>query len=312
MSGIRYFSEVLNQKGAPALYEDTIANIPAATFEGRIFVATDVTSGDTIFRDNGNGSWSALAGNGGGGTFINGVTDLIGGVGLGGYLTQDTEIGLNSLSFKLTNNGDNLLFDTVNDLYYFGKGNALDTGVGIHITGDTIYTQYCTQIKGILLDFANTSYKFGDYNFANNGTSLIINDDTQTIYTKWLNNENGISIYFPGYRFKFGDYNSQSNGTFIDIFDGNQTVSVYNNGSQVGIYLDFVNYQYQFGDFNATNHQTSIKIYDENYLILFNTSFGFYQFNNVPTYANQAAAIAGGLGVGYIYQHNDHSLHIVA
>ena len=88
-SGIKFISQVLNQKGAPALYEDIIDNRPAATFEGRLFFATDVTNGDTIFRDNGDGTWSALAGNGGGGgPFINGVTDLTGGVGLEGVFAQ--------------------------------------------------------------------------------------------------------------------------------------------------------------------------------------------------------------------------------
>ena len=153
-SGIKFISEVLNQKGAPALYEDIIDNRPAATFEGRLFFATDVVSGDTIFRDNGDGTWSALAGNGGGVvTFINGVTNLGPGVGLGGSLDQDTEILLNGLSFKLTNNGDNFLIDTVNDLYYFGKGNALDAGIGIHLTEDRIYTQYLTNEIGLNLDF---------------------------------------------------------------------------------------------------------------------------------------------------------------
>ena len=94
-SGIKFISQVLNQKGAPALYEDIIDNRPAATFEGRLFFVTDVTNGDTIFRDNGDGTWSALAGNGGGGTAeaTNGLTVYDGtAVGLGGTLSQPTTI----------------------------------------------------------------------------------------------------------------------------------------------------------------------------------------------------------------------------
>lgn len=274
MSGIRYFSEVLNQKGAPALYEDTIDNRPAATFEGRLFFATDVTNGDTIFRDNGNGTWSALAGNAGGvGSFINGVTNLTGGVGLGGSLDQDTEILLNGLSFKLTNNGDNLLIDTVNDLYYFGKGNALDVGNGIHITATTIYTQYnLGSIIGIELDFFNQIYKFGDFNSSGNaGTSLFIDDTAQTIYTKSIGNENGI-------------------------------------------FLNFNNYSYYFGDFNGQNNSTFMYINDDVNLMIFNSNVGLYKFNNVQAYANNAAAIAAGLNIGDIYRSSTgggDTLHIV-
>jgi hypothetical protein len=127
MSGIRYFSEVLNQKGAPALYEDLIDNIPAATFEGRLFFATDVVSGDTIFRDNGDGTWSALAGNGGGGISLAtnglGIYDDIA-IGLGGILTQpETIIEGNTFLWRTASLNDNtqgfnLNFDS--QVYSFG------------------------------------------------------------------------------------------------------------------------------------------------------------------------------------------------
>jgi len=118
MSGIKYTSEVLNQRGAPALFEDILANRPAAGFVGRLFFATDITSGNTIFRDNG-ATWDVLAGNGGGGggggvtTLSNGLT-LTGSNGtLGGTLLNDTTIASSSFLFKIlsTNNvGYNAIF----------------------------------------------------------------------------------------------------------------------------------------------------------------------------------------------------------
>jgi hypothetical protein len=107
-SGINYKSEVLNQRGAPALFEDILANRPAAGFVGRLFFATDITSGNTIFRDNG-ASWDVLAGNGGGGgggvtTLSNGLT-LTGSNGtLGGTLSANTTIDGDSNNYNFTFN----------------------------------------------------------------------------------------------------------------------------------------------------------------------------------------------------------------
>lgn len=58
MANIRYIANVLNQKGAPAIFEDTAANRPAAGFTGRIFISTDTFA---IQRDNGTG-WDSLGG----------------------------------------------------------------------------------------------------------------------------------------------------------------------------------------------------------------------------------------------------------
>jgi hypothetical protein len=58
LSGIRYIANVLNQKGAPAIFEDTFANRPTAGYTGRIFISTDTF---VIQRDNGTG-WDSLGG----------------------------------------------------------------------------------------------------------------------------------------------------------------------------------------------------------------------------------------------------------
>jgi hypothetical protein len=61
MGGIRYIANVLNQKGAPAIFEDTLANRPSAGYIGRIFISTNTF---VIQRDNGT-TWDSLGGGGG-------------------------------------------------------------------------------------------------------------------------------------------------------------------------------------------------------------------------------------------------------
>ena len=56
--GVAYNSNVLNQRGAPAMYEDLIANRPAAGYVGRVFIGTDNFN---IYRDNGT-TWNQLGG----------------------------------------------------------------------------------------------------------------------------------------------------------------------------------------------------------------------------------------------------------
>lgn len=135
-SGIKYTSEVLNQRGAPALFEDILANRPAAGFVGRLFFATDITSGNTIFRDNG-ATWDVLAGNGGGGgggvtTLSNGLT-LTGSNGtLGGTLLNDTTISSSTFLLKV------LSTNAVGTTAIFGSTSSSNDG-GVHLGNFEIY-----------------------------------------------------------------------------------------------------------------------------------------------------------------------------
>jgi len=114
MSTISYISNVLNQKGCPAIFEDTLANRPVAGFTGRLFVSIDTL---IIQRDNGIG-WDTLGGGGGGGGITgNGVTNYV------AFFTTPTNISSSNLlgfdilnekvishtslglSYELTNNG---------------------------------------------------------------------------------------------------------------------------------------------------------------------------------------------------------------
>lgn len=191
-SGVKYTSEVLNQRGAPALFEDILTNRPAAGFKGRLFFATDVTSGSTIFRDSGT-TWDALAGNGGGGggvsTLSNGLT-LTGSNGtLGGTLTNNTTIEgdgafsltLNSLTnFNAYSNigvlgsvgGTSLTVERGNAIFKFDAGNVLiNTSTDI---ASSIFTVASTT-KGALLPRMSIGQRIA---IATPATGLLVYDTT--------------------------------------------------------------------------------------------------------------------------------------
>jgi hypothetical protein len=65
---------ILNQKGTPMFYSDTLAARPAFGIAGRIFIATDSPYG--IFRDTGS-AWDQIAGSGGGGITGSGTLNTI-------------------------------------------------------------------------------------------------------------------------------------------------------------------------------------------------------------------------------------------
>ena len=53
---------IINQKGSPAIFSDTYANRPAASYPGRLFISTDTKE---IYRDTGS-AWEEIAGSGSG------------------------------------------------------------------------------------------------------------------------------------------------------------------------------------------------------------------------------------------------------
>lgn len=101
MAQIKYNNQILNQKGNPAWYEDTLANRPAFGFTGRMFIAVDTFA---FYRDNGSG-WDLVGGTGGGavtGTGVSGQLALWNGTTV---LNGDTGITFNSGSKKITTGG---------------------------------------------------------------------------------------------------------------------------------------------------------------------------------------------------------------
>ena len=60
MSNISVDYDVLNQRGSPAWFSDTFANLPTAGFKGRMFISTDTFA---FYRDTGTG-WDLIGGPG--------------------------------------------------------------------------------------------------------------------------------------------------------------------------------------------------------------------------------------------------------
>ena len=132
---------VLNQKNAPAIYEDIFANRPAAGFSGRIFISTDTSQ---IFVDNGT-SWVLIANTGIGSTgnlqvvTTNGNTTSAGIVITAGGLTTNaiTQASLTSGSVifattggQLSQDNSNLFWDNTNK--WLGIGVAPSSPLDIH------------------------------------------------------------------------------------------------------------------------------------------------------------------------------------
>jgi hypothetical protein len=138
---IGLLNSVLNQKNAPAIYEDIFANRPSAGFSGRIFISTDTSQ---IFVDNGT-SWVLIANTGIGSTgnlqvvTTNGNTTSAGIVITAGGLTTNaiTQASLTSGSVifattggQLSQDNSNLFWDNTNK--WLGIGTAPSSPLDIH------------------------------------------------------------------------------------------------------------------------------------------------------------------------------------
>jgi len=176
MANIRYIANVLNQKGAPAIFEDTLANRPAAGYIGRIFISTDTF---VIQRDNGT-TWDSLGGGGGG----------ITGSGAAGQITFWT--GVSAVS------GDNGLFwDNTNKRLGI---NTITPGVRLDIHGTGVVAQFNgTTTNNAYLDFQNAgTSQFRIGNTYNGGNRLFqVIDQVATRNNILINSSGQFGINMP-------------------------------------------------------------------------------------------------------------------
>lgn len=255
MSGIKYFSEVLNQRNTPALYQDTLTNRPAASFAGRIFFATNITSGDSIFRDTGT-TWQPLASVGGITGATNGLQIISGNVGLGGTLTQNTNIScFGSFTFR------------IESFLRFDIGNGSELGFTVDNTNLITFSRNTVgNAAGIYLDYNNNIFNFGEPNLAT--------------YFQAYAGINEIRTYCVG-----NTYGLNCTQTYVKVGEWS--------GSGINLSTTY--------DF-STNRISNF------------SGDGYYNFANIPAYANNAAALGAGLLVGDIYRHTGgggEALHIV-
>ena len=228
MSNIRYIANVLNQKGSPAIFEDTFANRPSAGYTGRIFISTDTF---VIQRDNGTG-WDSLGGGG------------ISGTGAAGQVTFWT--GASAVS------GDNGLFwDNTNKRLGI---NTITPGVRLDIHGTGVIAQLNgTTTNNAYLDFQNagtTQWRVGNnYNGGSRLFQVIDQVGSKNILT--YNNLGQTGFNLPGTTFFSTNWAYQLHGLIGQTWDFSM---VANNVSGGG----FINHSVlatrnnTFGSYGAT------------------------------------------------------------
>lgn len=202
MSSIRYIANVLNQKGAPAIFEDTFANRPAAGYTGRIFISTDTF---VIQRDNGT-TWDSLGGGG------------ITGTGAAGQVTFFT--GASAVS------GDNTFFwDNTNKRLGLG---TVTPGVRLDIHSTNVIAQFNgTTTNSAFLDFQNagtSKWRIGNnYNGAANDFSIFDNTNSRHSFAaistqRFLINSPDLSLALPSNN-SFEIYKINSNFNVLALLD---------------------------------------------------------------------------------------------
>jgi hypothetical protein len=304
---------ILNQKATPAIYADTLANRPAASFAGRLFV--DTASPYGIYRDTGS-AWVQIASNGGGGTStgvngLNGTTNI----GLGGTLANNTTInggnnqlfisGISTFANNATNynviaggsgNFSSILLSSSS--LRINKDNGI-IGSELNFTNTIIKSIFNFSANyGLSLDDSTGKFVLGDYSNARKYNSFVVDDDNDKIYvtTTWNQSNTDQDMFYisnnPGANERFvklGDFDGYVHNTFLIIDDQNYKIYTGgSNGSPIGIDFDFINETYSFGDSNnaiitCDNINQFIELTANN-IILNNTP----QINNA-TLTNSAA-----------------------
>jgi len=140
--GILIRNNIVNQKGNPAWYEDTLANRPTANLQGRMFVDTDNPS-TGIYRDTGS-SWVAVADPGSGTTgtlqqvTTNGSTTNVG--------ISITTLSPGSVLFSgtgglISQDNTNLFWDDTNNFLGIGPTGGPSALLDIHSATQNIFIQ---------------------------------------------------------------------------------------------------------------------------------------------------------------------------
>ena len=200
---------VLNQKNAPAIYEDIFANRPAAGFSGRIFIATDTSQ---IFVDNGT-TWVLIANTGIGSTgtlqvvTTNGNTTSTGiTITAGGLNTNAAQIsGLTQAGGVLFTDGSgnlgqdvNFNWDITNNYLGIGQTGTPTAPLDIHNGSVNVFMQLnATATNNSTIAFQNASvgkWRIGNlystganlfhiYNNAAAANALTINASNASVFT---------------------------------------------------------------------------------------------------------------------------------
>jgi hypothetical protein len=121
---------------------------------------------------------------------------------------------------------------------------------------------FLTKKVGLHLNFSGAIYTFGEFDFVNTGTKLIINAASSLIEVKNQNVTNGISLDFFNDIFIFGDCKNYSHGANINFDQGQGLTYTKYENQQIGLKFKFKTFEYFFGDFNHTKKGTYVDIND--------------------------------------------------
>lgn len=245
---------ILNQKATPAIYADTLANRPVASFAGRLFIDTALPYG--IYRDTGT-AWVQIAGSGGGGssTGINGLNGTTN-IGLGGTLTSNTTIAGNSKTFDL-NNAANINLSTINgslnnslivatNYVYLQALNSSNSNTNQFLIWENKTQSIFNNANfGLLLDDSTGKFSLGDYSNARKYNSFVVNDDANTFYltTSYNQVNNNQDLFYASnatssIRFvKIGDFNNYANSYSLIVDDANEYIKTQNTNGDNGIVI---------------------------------------------------------------------------
>jgi hypothetical protein len=196
--GILIRNNIVNQKGNPAWYEDTLANRPTANLQGRMFVDTNNPS-TGIYRDTGS-SWVAVADPGAGTTgtlqqvTTNGSTTNVG--------ISITTLTPGSVLFSgtgglISQDNTNLFWDDANNFLGIGPTGGPTALLDIHSATQNIFIQVnATSTNNSQVAFLNGGVgKWRIGNLYNAGANdFIIFDTTNSLSRLTIKNTGNILV----------------------------------------------------------------------------------------------------------------------
>ena len=228
---LRVYYEVLNQRGTPALFTDTLVNRPAFGFQGRLFISTD--SGQ-IFEDTGT-AWTLVADAGvGGGTLssvcLNGNTTATGIVITAGGLSSTTGTFSGIVTAPqikaLTSAGLSINANSGTQVADFGAGGSANLTLFGGLSGTS--ASFSSSITGnTIVKSGGTVNQFLKADGSVDSNSYFTTNTSETIaagITKTFNNE-----------MRFGLGTMYNNSTGVSLATGFTTINAALTGSNTSL-----------------------------------------------------------------------------
>jgi len=305
-------NSVLNQKNAPAIYEDIYANRPAAGFSGRIFISTDTSQ---IFVDTGS-TWVLIANTGIGSTgnlqvvTTNGNTTNAGiSITAGGFATNAAQItGLTQDGGVLLTNASgniiqdvNFTFDTTNNYLGIGPTGIPTAPLDIHNGTLGVFMQLnATSTNNSTISFQNASvgkWRIGNlysggsnlfhiYNNTAANNSLTIDSSNAATFTGTITGSSIIKSGGTSSQFLKANGSVDSN-TYITLSSLSATSpQQYNNTTGVFSILQASTSQAGYlssTDWNTFNNKASLTAFSATTPLSYNNSTGAFSIQVANT-----------------------------